>query len=313
MGENHLKKYLSLPNVEVVGFYDNNLSRAKEVSEQYQLTAFNDLETLFYEADAVSIATATPFHFSVAKKALESGVHILVEKPVTETSGEADELIEIALRNGLQFQVGYVERFRLLALLADLPAFVPTHIQLGRLNTSLGREPDRDVITDLMVHDIDLSNFLMRDIPSSHMVSACSVLTGNWDEALATLVYPSGTVATITSSRVASTLARGLRILGEGTSLDLDFVKNTVKGFYRDPAGVTRGFEKTYQPLDPLLNEISAFVSCIQGVERIHVTGREAKLVGETAMALLESLPSAKPFPGTTRSPEIKSILPAVN
>lgn len=295
MGENHLRKYLQRSDIELVGFHDHNAARSKDIAEKYHLKSFDSLDVLLFEVDAVSIAAATVHLFPIAKKALESGVHVLVEKPLTESPDEAQELVEIARRNKLQLHVGFLERFRLKTMLAGIPSFVPTHIQLHRLNTSVGREPDRDVITDLMVHDIDLAQSLAGGKLLSHVVSASTVTTANWDEAQAILVFDSGTVATIATSRVASTLSRGMRILGHGASIELDFVFNTVRGVYREASGAPKRLDLALNQLDPLNEEISAFISCVNGAPQDHVSAEDARETIKTSQLLLHTL--KKPVP----------------
>lgn len=290
MGENHLKKYLQRNDIELVGFHDHNPARAKEISEKYLLKSFSNLDLLLFEVDAISIASATGHLFPIAKKALEGGVHVLVEKPLTERPEEALELAEIAKRNDLQLHVGFLERFRLRTMLAGIPRFTPTHLQLYRLNTSVGREPDRDVITDLMVHDIDLAQSLGGGKIVSHLVSAAAVTTATWDEAQATLVFDSGTVATISTSRVASTLARGMRIVGHGVCIELDFVFNTVRGTFRDVSGAPQRLDLALDQLDPLNEEISAFISCVNGAPQDYVSAKDASETIKTSQLLLQSL-----------------------
>lgn len=296
MGENHLKKYLQRTDIELVGFHDHNVARSKDVSERYAVKSFENLDELFFEVDAVSIATATGHLYPIAKRALESGVHVLVEKPLTESPQEAQELVEIARRNKLQLHVGFLERFRLKTMLAGIPKFVPTHVQLYRLNTSVGREPDRDVITDLMVHDIDLAQALAGGKLISHVVSASAVTTATWDEAQATLVFDSGTVATISTSRVASTLARGMRIIGRGASIELDFVFNTVRGVYREASGAPKRVDLSLNQLDPLNEEISSFVSCVNGIAQDHVSAEDARETIKTSQLLLQTLKKPAPI-----------------
>lgn len=299
MGENHLRKYVTRTDIDFVGFFDHNATRSKEISEKYLVKSFSNLEQFLFEVDAISVVTATPHLFPIAKKALENGVHVLVEKPMTESVQEAQELGDIAKRNGLQLHVGFLERFRLRAMLAGIPTFIPTQIQLYRFNTSIGREPDRDVVSDLMVHDIDLANFLAKGKLISHVVAGATVMTANWDEALATLVFDSGTVAHISTSRVASNLARGMRLVGHGTSIELDFVFNTVRGIYREASGATKRIDLSLNQLDPLNEEISAFIACVKGEPQEHVSADAARETVRTSQLLLRSLqdsrPSAKP------------------
>lgn len=291
MGEYHLRKYLELaqleaPAFELVGFYEVDDERATAISEKYGVQRIPSLRTLFYEVDAVSIACPTPMHYSVTRMALESGVHCLVEKPLTDSLGETDELIAIAERNSLELHVGLVERFRLNALLRGLPRMPLSHIQSFRLNTAIGREPERDVITDLMIHDLDLVYALAGGDVLSHTISAEPIVTRNLDDAQVFLSFRSGINCHVAASRIARKLARGIRLVGPDVLYEVDFVENKVSGFFRDAEGNLQDVAVTVPDLDPLKIELSSFLSCVSGIPAPHVSARDFSASFEMALGL---------------------------
>lgn len=299
MGEFHLRKYAARPDVELVGFFESDPERAREISAKYSVPAIPSVEILLYEVDAVTIASPTSTHFTVAKKALESGVHVLVEKPIAGTETEARELAALAARLRLQLHVGMVERFRVMSLLRELPARNPRFVQCFRFNTSPGREPGAlDVIADLTIHDIDLALYLCKEKVAAELHSSSIVATERVDEIDAKLLFKSGASASLATSRVAFAQRRSLRIVGDGFLYELDLGTNSVKGFSKSSEGVVQEFNYEKKDLDALNEEISAFLAAIRGEEAAHVSAQEAA----DALAVVAALQGdSSSFPASRR------------
>jgi predicted dehydrogenase len=275
MGALHLEKYLALPNVEVVGFFEPSSERRKEVEAKYGVKAFSQLSDLFFEADAVTIASPTPTHFSVTKLALEAGVHVLVEKPVTERVEEGEHLVELARENALVFQVGFVERFRYLALSAEMIPAPIRFIESERLSPSLGREAAIDVVSDLMIHDLDLALSLIPEEPNFISAIGVPVLTPFYDVANVRLEFPSGSVVELNASRVSQKPLRKLRVFSLNSYSSVDFIANTADIYFRNKEnGIEhRLFEST--ALDPLEKQCADFIRCIEKKETPLVGGAD--------------------------------------
>ncbi|HXV20293.1 MAG TPA: Gfo/Idh/MocA family oxidoreductase, partial [Desulfuromonadales bacterium] len=201
LGRFHAQKYAALENVDLVGIADVSRERAEEVAAEVGTTAFTDYRELLAQVDLVSIVVPTQHHFPVAKECLEAGCHILLEKPVTQTVAEADELIRMAAERHLIFQVGHLERFNpaILALRGVLknPLFIESH----RLAPFKPRGTDVNVVLDLMIHDIDI---ILNMVPSTVKVVnsvGVPVLSNEVDIANARLQFENGCVANVTASR----------------------------------------------------------------------------------------------------------------
>jgi hypothetical protein len=154
-GQFHAEKYAKIEGVELVGVVDINTSRARDIAKRYRTQPFDHYADLFNKVQAVSIAAPTSFHYSMAKDFFLQGIDVLLEKPISNTLEEADELIRLAASKGLIFQVGHLERFNgaLSGLMGGVPH--PWFIESHRLGPFSGRGADVDVVLDLMIHDID--------------------------------------------------------------------------------------------------------------------------------------------------------------
>jgi predicted dehydrogenase len=282
LGRWHAQKYAALDGVELHGVADLNEGRAQEIARPYDARAVADFKQLLAHIDLVSVVVPTESHYEVARTCLEAGVHVLVEKPITSTLDQADELIKLADRQRCVLCVGHLERFN--------PAFVdlsgmldrPFFIEAERLGGFKGRGTDVDVVLDLMIHDIDLVLAMMPAKVAS--VSACGfqVLTDLVDIANARIEFDDGAVADLSASRVSRTPLRKLRVFGTNfyASADLNVPELRVE---RRPGPDSGGSEAlTYASADALLREIEAFVEAVRGNGSRIVTGQQ----GRSALAL---------------------------
>ena len=155
LGKFHAEKYASLPDCELVAVVDINGVAAREVAEKFGASALTDYQSLLGEIDAVSVVVPTTLHHQVSLDFLNAGAHVLVEKPITVTVSQADELITVAQQKNLILQVGHLERFNPAVLGLDKeekPLFIESH----RLSPFNPRANDVSVVLDLMIHDIDI-------------------------------------------------------------------------------------------------------------------------------------------------------------
>ncbi len=169
MGQHHCRVYSTQKESQLVGIYDINKTVAKEISERYEVPVYEQLDDLLEQVDAVSIATPTPTHFDIAMRCLERKIHLLIEKPVTETISDAEHLAQKISETGSIVQIGHIERFNptyveLKKVLASLKVIA---ISFQRLSPYRVSNKDVDVVLDLMVHDLDLSNDLTGRNPTS--------------------------------------------------------------------------------------------------------------------------------------------------
>ena len=227
LGYHHARILREIPNVVFRGFYEANPDRAGTVERELGVRAYPTLDALLDDVDAVSIVVPTPKHHQVALAALAKGKHLLIEKPITVTLAEADELLALAEQKGATVQIGHIERFNR-AIRAALPYVDrPLFIDSDRLAPFNPRGSDVAVVLDLMIHDIDLVLTLTGSPVKEVSAAGLPVLTPSIDIADARITFASGAVATITSSRVSKDRMRKLRIFQRNGYLSLDLAAGT--------------------------------------------------------------------------------------
>lgn len=223
LGKIHIRLLKEIDNYELIGFYDSNTEVASQLAEEYGLKYFSSIEDLITEVDVVDIVTPTLSHYDCAVKALESGKHIFIEKPVTNTLEEARSLMALAEKTGLQVQVGHVERFNPAYLavkdLCNNPMFIETH-RLAQFNP---RGTDVSVILDLMIHDIDIILSLVKSPVKNISASGVAVASKNPDITNARIEFENGCVANLTASRISMKNMRKTRLFQKDAYISIDF------------------------------------------------------------------------------------------
>lgn len=232
LGNLHTKLLKEVMRAELVGVFDKDIEVAKEAAEKYNVKAFDSLEDLLNEADAVSIVASTSAHYTLAKEALESGKHVFVEKPITSEIHEAEEIVQLAEKNNLKLQVGHVERFNAALLSLDKYNLDPKFIQTDRLAQFNPRGTDVAVVLDLMIHDIDIILSLIKSKVKNVHASGVAVVSDNLDIANARIEFENGAVANVTASRISQKKMRKMRIFQKDAYISLDFISG-VSEVYR--------------------------------------------------------------------------------
>lgn len=232
LGNLHTKLLKEVMRAELVGVFDKDIEVAKEAAEKYNVKAFDSLEDLLNEADAVSIVASTSAHYTLAKEALESGKHVFVEKPITSEIHEAKEIVQLAEKNNLKLQVGHVERFNAALLSLDKYNLDPKFIQTDRLAQFNPRGTDVAVVLDLMIHDIDIILSLIKSKVKNVHASGVAVVSDNLDIANARIEFENGAVANVTASRISQKKMRKMRIFQKDAYISLDFISG-VSEVYR--------------------------------------------------------------------------------
>ena len=293
LGAHHARHLADLPEVELVGVFDLDLPRAKEIASRVNTQAFSDLAGLLKKVKAVSVAVPTPAHADVGARALEAGVAVLMEKPLAVTLDEADRLVEAARRNGVLLQVGHIERFNR-AVRAAMPYLAePRYMESMRLSPFQPRGTDVAVILDLMIHDLDLVLHLVGGVGASDVrASGVAVLSPHLDMANARVEFANGAVANVTASRMARERIRKLRIFEPTGYFSLDLGSGTGE-FMRLRSGWRPSPDVKLEDIverivleapeaDALRLELESFVRAVRGDERSGVSGEE----GRAALAL---------------------------
>lgn len=203
LGKFHAQKYAALPDCELIAVVDANMDTAAAIADKNDCQALSDYRQLIGQVDAVSIAAPTSLHYAIARDFLDAGVHVLVEKPITVTTDQADELVSLAEQRGVKLQVGHLERFNAALLDLDLTREKPLFIECHRLAPFNPRATDVSVVLDLMIHDIDILLDLVGDDLERIDTKGVKVLTNDIDIANARLQFSGGCVANVTASRAS--------------------------------------------------------------------------------------------------------------
>ena len=296
LGKFHAQKYASLENSELLAVVDANEATAKEIAAQNSCEALTEYQSLLGKVDAVSIAAPTSLHHKIAKEFLECGSHVLIEKPITVTVEEADELLAIAKEKDLLIQVGFLERFNAAILQLDKAITEPRFIESHRLAPFNPRATDVNVVLDLMIHDIDIIlNIVKSDLKSIH-ASGASVLTDSSDIVNARLEFENGCVANVTASRVSVKTERKMRIFQHDSCATVDFQNRGLyvyqKGEGLDENGVPHiiADEQSFENNDALLTEIKAFLNSIENNTPALVSGEDGRKALDAAIRISQLL-----------------------
>jgi predicted dehydrogenase len=278
LGKFHVEKYARLPEVDLVGVVDSDPLRAQGVADQFQVQVYPDQDALMKDVDAVSVVVPTVDHHTVTKPFLETGVDVLLEKPMTSTLEEADELIEIANAQGAMLQIGHLERFNsaILAIqgILNQPLFIESH----RLGFFQERGTDTDVILDVMIHDIDIILAIAQSEVASVRAVGVPILSSEVDIANARLEFSSGCVANVTASRISDKSMRKIRIFQPDAYLSIDYAKQEVSA-YRKIGGEANRFPDIVsenihvEERDCLEEEIKAFIESVSRRRKPLVSG----------------------------------------
>ena len=284
LGQFHAEKYAGLPNVELVGVVDPERSRAEQVALKLSTHTYADASQLLGRVDAVSIVVPTVLHHRVAKQFLEAGVHVLLEKPVTVTLEQADELISLAQRKRVILQVGHIERFNP-AITAIKPLLTaPRYVQAERSAPFTVRCTDVNVVLDLMIHDLDIVADVAGSKPSKVSAMGTSVITREIDSVIARIVFENGCIADVVASRISDEKKRVIRIFDGDALYTADYQTQKAfvsrRGTATVPDLVT--IELPTERRDTLLDEIRSFIASIESGRRPQVSGTE----GRNALAL---------------------------
>ena len=295
LGRHHARVAASLAGYRVVGVHDHHPGRAAEVAGEFGLAMLADLEEVAREAEAVVVATPTVSHAEVSRFFLDRGVHVLVEKPMTATRAEAEDLVARARRAERVLQVGHVERYNpaieAALSLVDSPRFIEVH----RLGVFTARSLDVDVVLDLMIHDLQIVSSLVKRPVREIRAAGVPVLTPKLDIANARLEFDGGCVANLTASRVSAEKVRKCRVFAPSLYVSIDMQAQSVSAvrLSRDsgrpeihpvPVSVSRE--------EPLARELADFRRAVADGSRPLVSGEDgldALLLAERVVAAVEA------------------------
>jgi predicted dehydrogenase len=309
LGYHHARLLRSVAGATLAGFHESSAARASQVAQELAIRAYDSLDALLADVDAVSVVVPTPAHHAVARAAIAAGKHVLIEKPITATLEQADELLALARSNGVLVQIGHIERFNR-AIRAAMPYFDgPLFLDSDRLAPFSPRGADVAVVLDLMIHDIDLLLSLVRSRVRDVQAAGIPVLTPSVDIANARITFENGAVATITASRVSRERMRKLRIFQRNAYLSLDLAAGNGE-LYRLRDDVNFGeLVRQAQPLEafverraleapegePLRLELEHFVAALRGEGPVAVTGEDGRDALAVALRIVRDIERSTP------------------
>jgi predicted dehydrogenase len=299
LGRFHAQKYAVAPDCALIAVVDANADAAARVAMELGTRALGDYRDLLGQVDAISVVTPTPLHHDIAQAFLESGAHVLVEKPITETVAQARALIDTARRRARVLQVGHLERFNPVVLAAEAVLRQPRFLECHRLAPFRERGTDVNVVLDLMIHDIDLLQMMVGSGMESLDAIGTPVFSGEIDIANARIRFAGGCVANATASRVSLKTERKLRVFQDDAYLSLDLQQKILTVIRKHTGPTVPGQlpvhieEQSFEQGDALKAEIEAFLAAVRGAGRVMVTGEDGLRALTTAIAITEHVRGA--------------------
>jgi len=310
LGKFHAEKFAQLPDSELVAVCDIDRARCNEIAKQLDTQAIYDYQQLLGQVDVVSIAVPTALHHPIAKFFLQNKVHVLVEKPITSTVAQADDLIRTAKQAGVLLQVGHMERFNPVFNALETVLDNPRFIDSVRLAPFKPRGTDINVVLDLMIHDIDIIQQMVKSPIIEIRANGAHVLSNSIDIANARLQFANGCVANVTASRVSFKAERKCRIFQHDAYHVVDFQNKKLAIHKKGTSEMFPGIpdilseEQAFDQKDALQDEIIAFLSSIKNSDLPTVSGLAGRNALATAIEITKIVTSQL-------QKEIPSIMPS--
>jgi predicted dehydrogenase len=274
LGMQHARILSYLEEAELKGVADTDFKKAVEIGNRHGVAYYQNYEEMMGEIDAAIVATPTSEHYPISLNLLRNGKSVLVEKPITETVAQGEELVHAANSGGLVLQVGHLERFNPAVEAVETMIREPRFIEVQRLGSFSSRSLDIDVVLDLMIHDLDIIMALIKDEVGVIRATGIHVLSEKIDIATARLEFKKGCVATLTASRVHQGKVRKLRIFEPTVYYSIDYIDQEVVVFPLDRRQTDIRTLKI-QKEEPLKKELRNFLDCIRLGKTAKVTGEE--------------------------------------
>jgi predicted dehydrogenase len=296
LGKFHAEKYAAMEDVELVGVADVNAEAAAAVAEKCHTRVYENYLDLLPRVQAVSIVVPTTRHHAVALDCLAQGVDIMIEKPMTSTLTEADELIATAEARNLIIQVGHLERFNPAVLAMEQYLKQPMFIESIRIHVFKNRGTDVDVVLDLMIHDIDIILSIVKSpLRTIHTVGV-PVVTPHTDIANARLIFENGCTANVTVSRISRDNIRRLRIFQPRCYIAVDYAKKEIMVIRQREERGENGLPKedvitsSFLEKDALEAELRDFVANVRHRTTPKVSGREGRRALAVAFQIMAQI-----------------------
>lgn len=282
MGKNHIKTYSTIPEAELVAISDLNLEEGKKLSKEFKCKFYRDYRELLQkeELDLVSIAVPTSLHKEISVEFLKKKINVLLEKPIAGSLVDAREIMDVSKKSGAKISIGHIERYN--PAIIKLKELIDSEI-FGRIDSLLFRRgspfpsqiKDSDVVVDLAIHDIDLSNFLLGEIPKKVFSKSGRALCKDRNDFAGILLIYTKSYSFIESSWISPVKIRELKIMGDKAYAELDFINQTLKVFEKEKNLLECQDIPILKEL-PLKKEILSFMSFIEGNKKEHMLPEQA-------------------------------------
>lgn len=308
MGQSHCRVYSNLRHARFVGICDANADLGKDIARRHEVSFFRDVDSLLENVDAVSVCTPTPDHYEIVQRCLEQNIHVMVEKPFTETLEQAKALKEAASKNKAVVQVGHIEKYNpaFIELRKVLEGMEILAMNFNRLSPFQGSNVDVDVVLDLMIHDIGLVVDMFDAEPIAVDAHGFSVFTNTIDYGLAVLKYEPEQLLTLTASRVTEQKIRGISVTTRDAYIEADLLHKTIEVHrrtlgdyvnqknshkYRQESLIERIVVPT---MEPLFLELQDFVTCVAESKTPQVTAEDGYNALRYVLLLRDKILEAK-------------------
>lgn len=310
LGVHHASHLTKIKNANFVGLFDSDAQRAEEISKKLNTKSFDSIDSLLDNVEALSIVTPTPTHRSVAEKCIKKGKHVFIEKPITSSVDDAEYLIELAKKHSTIIQVGHIERFNPALLALSNLEIEPKYIEVHRMAPFTSRGTDVPVVLDLMIHDIDLILSFISSPVEEIYANGVSIMTNSVDIANARIKFENGSIANITSSRVAKDRVRKIKMFQQDLYVTIDFlagiseVYKAMGATQNDPQAIMSAplvgadgkhrqifYEKpTVKKTDALKAELKNYINAVLGKEKPMVDGFAGKQALDVAIKIHDKI-----------------------
>lgn len=303
LGRLHVKNLKEIEkernDIQVTGIFDTDSEKLNKTAEEFSVKTFKSVDEAINSNDAVILVTPTTTHFELAKKIIEKNKNIFIEKPVTETIPEAEELMKLSKDKEIKIQVGHIERFNPAVLALDKYNLNPLFIETHRLSQFNPRGTDVSVIQDLMIHDIDIILKMVNSPVERIDANGVAILTDKIDIANARIRFKNGCVANITASRISQNKMRKMRVFQKNAYISIDFLQNLSEVFHLEESDGNTGFSfasfdignnkkivyerATVEDINPMKYELNKFFDSIRDNTEPVVNLEEGKRALEVA------------------------------
>jgi predicted dehydrogenase len=293
-GRNHVRVWSKMEGAELVGVVDTNSERAAAVAAEFGTRVLRDVDSLGVEKiDAVSLAVPTKDHCTIGCRLLDSGIDVLVEKPMAATVAEADGLIASAQRGNRILQIGHLERYNPAVIAAKRIISKPMFFEVHRLGMFTPRSLDIDVVYDVMIHDLDILLSLVDSPIIDLKAVGIPVITDKVDIAQARIEFETGTVANLTASRVSTERVRKMRFFQAHEYISLDYTRQDLLRVRVAPAAAQPEIKFEQVPVvaeEPLLAELRAFLLAVRTRRTPRVDGAAGRRALELAARVMAGI-----------------------